>query len=63
MKEAVYVFSGQGAQSVGMGKDLCEISPAASIIFEKADAALGWSISDICFIVSLTFRRCHFFLN
>jgi [acyl-carrier-protein] S-malonyltransferase len=49
MKEAVYVFSGQGAQSVGMGQDLCESSPAASIIFEKADAALGWSISDICF--------------
>jgi len=49
MKEAVYVFSGQGAQAVGMGQDLCESSPAASIIFEKADAALGWSISDICF--------------
>ena len=49
MKEAVYLFSGQGAQSVGMGQDLCESSNAASIIFEKADAALGWSISDICF--------------
>lgn len=49
MKEMVYVFSGQGAQSVGMGEDLCQTSSAASIIFEKADAALGWSISDICF--------------
>ncbi len=49
MKETVFVFSGQGAQSVGMGKDICEISSAASIVFEKADAALGWSISDICF--------------
>ncbi len=49
MKEAVYVFSGQGAQAVGMGSDLCKTSSAASIVFEKADAALGWSISDICF--------------
>ena len=49
MKESVYIFSGQGAQAVGMGQDLCESSNAASIVFEKADAALGWSISDICF--------------
>ncbi len=49
MKEAVYIFSGQGAQAVGMGEDLYKSSNAASIIFDKADATLGWSISDICF--------------
>lgn len=46
---AVFVFSGQGAQFVGMGKDLFEKSPAAAEIFAEADKALGWSISEICF--------------
>jgi len=45
----VFVFSGQGAQSVGMGKDLFEQSPAAAAIFKEADSILGWSISDVCF--------------
>jgi len=44
-----FVFSGQGAQAVGMGKDLFEQIPAASEIFNKADKILGWSLSDICF--------------
>ena len=48
MKTA-YVFSGQGAQTVGMGKDLYENSPAARAVFDKADEILGWSVSDICF--------------
>lgn len=48
MKTA-YVFSGQGAQTVGMGKDLYENSPAAKAVFDKADEILGWSVSDICF--------------
>ncbi len=49
MKEAVFVFSGQGAQYSGMGEDLCASSSAAASVFEKADAALGWSVSEICF--------------
>ena len=49
MREAIYVFSGQGAQSVGMGKDLVEASSAAAIVFEKADDVLGWSVSEVCF--------------
>lgn len=49
MKEVIFVFSGQGAQTAGMGKDICNASSAAAMVFEKADAALGWSISDICF--------------
>ena len=44
-----FIFSGQGAQFVGMGKDLCESSHAAAEIFAEADDVLGWSISDICF--------------
>ena len=46
--KAAFVFSGQGAQFVGMGKDLCGKSAAAAV-FEKADKALGWSVSDTCF--------------
>ena len=44
-----YVFSGQGAQVPGMGRDLYETSPAAKAVFEAADAALGYKISDIIF--------------
>ncbi len=44
-----WIFSGQGAQSVGMGRDLYESSAAAKAVFDEADAVLGYSISDICF--------------
>ncbi len=44
-----WLFPGQGAQSVGMGRALFEASPAARRVFERADAALGWSISKLCF--------------
>lgn len=43
------LFSGQGAQSVGMGRSLCEASPAARAVYNKADEALGWSISKLSF--------------
>jgi len=49
MRKAIYVFSGQGAQTVGMGADLLEASSSAKIVFEKADETLGWSISEVCF--------------
>lgn len=44
-----YLFPGQGSQTVGMGKDLYERSPEARALFDRADEALGYSISKICF--------------
>jgi [acyl-carrier-protein] S-malonyltransferase len=42
-------FPGQGSQYIGMGKDLCEQFPEAKKYFDEADAALGFSLSKICF--------------
>ena len=44
-----YVFSGQGAQFVGMGKDLYESNAKAKELFDKANEILGYSITDIMF--------------
>ena len=44
-----YIFPGQGAQFVGMGKDLYENSPIAKDLFDKANEILGFSITDIMF--------------
>src|SRR6202012_4794136 len=44
-----YIFPGQGAQFVGMGKDLYEQSDKARELFEKANAILGFRITDIMF--------------
>jgi [acyl-carrier-protein] S-malonyltransferase len=43
------LFPGQGSQEVGMGRDVCEASEAARGVFEAADAALGFSLSRLCF--------------
>lgn len=48
-KKVVILFSGQGAQKVGMGKDLVEAYPVAKDLFDKADAALGFSLSEVMF--------------
>ena len=48
MKKA-YVFPGQGAQFVGMGKDLYDNSPSAKAMFEKANEILGFRITDLMF--------------
>ena len=48
MNRAV-VFSGQGAQFVGMGKDLAEAFPACRELYRKADEVLGYSLSALCF--------------
>ena len=48
MKHA-YVFPGQGAQAVGMGKDLYDNVPEAKALFEQANEILGFRITDIMF--------------
>ena len=48
MKKAV-VFPGQGAQFVGMGKDLYDNNPLAKELFDKANEILGYKITDIMF--------------
>ena len=42
-----FVFPGQGAQTIGMGKALAEAYPAARAVFEEVDAALGESLSTL----------------
>ena len=42
------LFSPQGSQAVGMGRDLAEVSPVARAVFDEADATLGWSVSTLC---------------
>ncbi len=49
MGKIAFVFPGQGAQAVGMGKDVYEADAAARGIFESADKALGLPLSRIIF--------------
>lgn len=44
-----YVFPGQGAQFIGMGKDLYETSEQAHTLFEQANSILGYRLSDVMF--------------
>ncbi len=46
---SVFVFPGQGAQSVGMGRELYENNAAARAVFDEVDAALGEKLTDIIF--------------
>jgi [acyl-carrier-protein] S-malonyltransferase len=49
MSKVAYIFPGQGSQSIGMGKDLFDNFAAAREVFEQADDALGFSLSELCF--------------
>src|SRR5437773_11872735 len=49
MTDFVLLFPGQGSQKPGMGKDLYDTFPAARDVFDDADAALGDSLSRLCF--------------
>jgi len=44
-----YIFPGQGSQYPGMGKDLAGKFPGAKQVFDTADEALGFSLSELCF--------------
>jgi [acyl-carrier-protein] S-malonyltransferase len=55
-----FVFPGQGAQTIGMGRDLAEAYPAARDVFDTVDAALGEKLSDLIWdgdIETLTLTR------
>ena len=47
VKKIALLFAGQGAQSVGMGRDLTEQFPTAAGLFQKADDVLGRKLSEI----------------
>ncbi|WP_435163256.1 ACP S-malonyltransferase [Paenibacillus glycanilyticus] len=49
MSKTAFVFPGQGAQAVGMGKDAYEAFESSCAVFEQADEALGFKLSDIIF--------------
>lgn len=49
MGKAAFVFPGQGAQAVGMGRDIYEAIPASRAIIDAADEALGFKLSTIIF--------------
>ena len=49
MGKLAFLFPGQASQYPGMGKELAANHPAARSVFEEADKALGFSISEMCF--------------
>jgi [acyl-carrier-protein] S-malonyltransferase len=49
MGKVAYIFPGQGAQHVGMGKDLVETYPAAAEVFEKAEKIIALPLRSLCF--------------
>ncbi len=49
MSKTALLFAGQGAQVVGMGKDLAEKFPSAKAWFNRANTALGYDLAGICF--------------
>src|SRR5260370_17866023 len=49
MVKIAFLFPGQASQYPGMGRDLAEKFPESRAVFDEADAALGFSVSQLCF--------------
>ena len=49
MSQTAIIFAGQGAQSVGMGKDIAQASQQAASIFDRANEVVGYDLKDLCF--------------
>jgi len=48
MAQIAFLFPGQGAQAVGMGRALCEVLPAACALFDEASQVLGYDLAELC---------------
>ena len=49
MSKIAFLFPGQGAQSIGMAKAVCDALPAAKALFDQASEILGYDLADVCF--------------
>ena len=53
MGKLAFIFPGQGSQYCGMGRDLAENFVESAQVFDEANAALGFSMADMCYTASL----------
>jgi [acyl-carrier-protein] S-malonyltransferase len=49
VSKIAFLFPGQGAQTVGMGRELCDTLPAARKLFDRASGVLGYDLAKLCF--------------